>query len=142
MGNIEFQTACCIQDALFRLGMGDIQAAEQALKAAPTYGQPEVLPPLSAARLLSCQVQLALAVGDVEKARSLHARVPTPHDAHTYFRFIDLNSARIHLAAGEREFAAGALEKGIERRLRGDGSTRNTRCVLCRRWLKRAWTKL
>jgi LuxR family maltose regulon positive regulatory protein len=114
-GNLEFQTACCIQDSLFHLSLGDLPAAEQALRAAPAIGEPEGLPSLSAARLLSCQVQLALASGDVEKARSLHARVPNPHDAHTYFRFIDLNSARIHLAAGDRESAAGELDEAYRK---------------------------
>jgi LuxR family maltose regulon positive regulatory protein len=113
--NVEFQSVCCIQRALIHLGLNDAEAGEAAFEPALAYSRSADVPLLTLARIKSCQVQLALARGDSSVARQVHASIPLPHDAHTFYRFIDLNSARIHLADGEKAEARKALDAARER---------------------------
>lgn len=107
--NLEFQTACSVQLALMHLGMYEVEAAKTALEGALAISRRQELPILTAARIQSCQVQVALAEGNLHDARRIHANIPLQHDAHTFCRFIDLNWARIHLAAGETSKARDVL---------------------------------
>ena len=100
--NAEFSSACSILRASFHLGLKQIEAAYSALAPALAYCQTKDVPLLTSARVRSFQVELALANGDVETAGKIHASIPLPHDATTFTRFIDLNTARIHLAKGEK----------------------------------------
>ncbi|MGA9534030.1 MAG: LuxR C-terminal-related transcriptional regulator, partial [Anaerolineales bacterium] len=107
--NTEFSSACCVLRASFHLSLKQIDAAKSALAPALAYCQTKDVPRLSCARIKSFQVELALANGDFETADQIHGSLQLPHDAATFTRFIDLNTARIHLAKGEKGEARQAL---------------------------------
>lgn len=113
-GNIEFQVACSVQRALFHLMAGEVGAARDSLGPTIAFEQDANLPPLTQARVSACRVQLALQEGRIGRARELHASIPMPHDAQTFFRFIDLNGARILLAEGDRDAAREELQGAYE----------------------------
>jgi LuxR family maltose regulon positive regulatory protein len=108
--NLEFHTACSVQRALFHLGMDQVEMAQDALEPALAIQREQELPLLTNARLKACQLQIAIVQGDLREARRLHASMSLPHDAHTFCRFIDLNTARLHLAAGKNDLARTVLE--------------------------------
>jgi LuxR family maltose regulon positive regulatory protein len=112
--NQEFHTACAVQRALFHLRLGEVKAAQSAIEPALAIQRTQELPILTDARLKACQIQIALAEGDLATARKIQTSISIPHDAHTFCRFIDLNTARIHLAAGERDQARLALQAASE----------------------------
>lgn len=113
-GNMEFQVACSVQRALFHLMAGEVGAARDSLGPTIAFEQDANLPPLTQARVSACRVQLALQEGRIGRARELHASIPMPHDAQTFFRFIDLNGARILLAEGDRDAAREELQGAHE----------------------------
>ncbi|TFH35278.1 MAG: hypothetical protein E4G99_07655 [Anaerolineales bacterium] len=108
--NTEFIAACSVQRASFHLSLKQLDAANSALEPALAFCQTKDIPRLTYARIKSLQVQLALANGDFETADQIHASIPLPHDAATFTRFIDLNTARIHLARGEMGKARDVLQ--------------------------------
>jgi LuxR family maltose regulon positive regulatory protein len=79
--NMEFKSACCVQRALFHLGLNQVEEAKAALEPALIFSRTQDTPPLTLARINSCQVQLALANGDLQTARETLASIPLPHDA-------------------------------------------------------------
>lgn len=113
-GNVEFQAACSVQRALLHLAAGEIGEAREALEPAVAAEGYANLPPLTQARVKACRLQLALHEGRIGRARELHASIPMPHDAQTFFRFIDLNGARILMADGERAAARDELQGAYE----------------------------
>ena len=113
--NVEFKSACSVQRALFHLGLNQVEGAKAALEPALAFSRTQDVPPLTLARIKACQVQLALAGGDLRTAREIHAGIPLPHDAGTFTRFIDLNTARIHLAEGNKAKAREMLQAAHER---------------------------
>lgn len=129
--NLEFRTACLVQRALMHLGMFDVEAGKRAMEKALAITRTQELPMLTMARIKACQVQVALAEGNLHEARYVQASIPLPQDAHTFNRFIDLNTARLHLAAGEKEEAREALE-GAQRLASVSGwlYARHTICLL------------
>ena len=108
--NMEFKSACCVQRALFHLGLNQVYEAKAALEPALAFSRTQDIPPLTLARIKSCQVQLALAGGDLSEARETLASIPLPHDAGTFTRFIDLNTARLLLAEGNKAKAREMLQ--------------------------------
>jgi LuxR family maltose regulon positive regulatory protein len=103
--NLEFQVACLVQRALAHLNLGELDAASEALKASEGLMSDDDLPLLSRARRTACRVQFALATQDLEAAGQLLRAMPVAHDAHSFCRFLDLNTARLRLAGGETESA-------------------------------------
>jgi LuxR family maltose regulon positive regulatory protein len=113
--NTEFQIACHIQRALTHLDLGELDAASEALQASDMLIKDEDLPLLTRARLTACRVQYALARCDHETARRWQASMPVEHDAHTFYRFLDLNTARLHLAEGQFDRARDRLAEAYEK---------------------------
>jgi LuxR family maltose regulon positive regulatory protein len=111
----EFLTAWAIQRALFHLGLNQVGKAAEALKPALVILNTGQLSPTTKARIIACQVQIVLAAGDIGTASRLLETMPLPHDAQTFFRFIDLNTARLQLAAHEPSRACATLRESQER---------------------------
>jgi LuxR family maltose regulon positive regulatory protein len=113
--NLEFQVVCHVQRALTHLHLGELDVASEALQASDMLVKDEDLPLLTRARRTAYRVQYALACRDLETARGWQASMPVEHDAHTFYRFLDLNTARLHLAEGQydraRDYLAEAYEK-------------------------------
>lgn len=107
--NVEFQVACQIEAALIRLELGGLRSAEQALHRAGELASDRELPVLTRARKLACQAQLAIAQGNLADARRLLEDMPVEHDAHTFYRFLELNHARLDLAEGRVDRARERL---------------------------------
>jgi LuxR family maltose regulon positive regulatory protein len=105
----EFRTACAVQRALFHLGLGHAAAAARALEPALALLHEQDFAPTTQARIAACQAQIALVAGDLEQVQVILEAIPLPHDAQTFFRFIDLNRARLLRARGELEQALRAL---------------------------------
>ncbi len=115
INNQEFQAACAVQHALFHLGTGNADAAGSVIGPALAFSRSGNVPPHTLARIQSCQVQIALAQGDINRAREIHESILMPHDAGTFTRFIDLNAPRILLASGESYAAIEKLQRAYER---------------------------
>ncbi len=113
--NVEFQIACKIQFALINLCQGLLGAAGEALQAADALARDDDLPLLTRARRIACRAQLALARGDLQTARRWLGAMPTEHDAHTFYRFLDVNTARLSLAEGRTDQARRRLAEAFER---------------------------
>lgn len=114
LSNVEFQAACNIQRALFRLGHGDLDGARAALEPALAALNQTELPPLTRARISSCRLQILLASGELKTAEDVRSSIPMPQDAQTFYRFIDLNTARGHLARGDKLQARTELDKSLD----------------------------
>jgi LuxR family maltose regulon positive regulatory protein len=114
MGNVEFQIACQIQLALIHLGRGEPSDAESALGAVDGLAAIDAIPSLTRARLTAAQVQAALALGDLDLARRRLETMPAGHDAHPFYRFLELNTARLWLAEGRQDQAADRLANRYE----------------------------
>jgi LuxR family maltose regulon positive regulatory protein len=112
--NVEFQAACHIQRSLFHLGCADVDAASEALEPALTALNEADLPPLTRARITACQLQILLAAGDLKAAQAVRSTISMPHDAQTFCRFIDLNTARYHLARGDKQQARTELDNSLK----------------------------
>jgi LuxR family maltose regulon positive regulatory protein len=118
--NMEFQIACKIQLALINLCQGLLGAAGEALQAADALARDDDLPLLTRARRIACRAQLALARGDLQTARRWIGAMPAEHDAHTFYRFLDMNTARLSLAEGRTDQARRRLAEAFERAERSD----------------------
>jgi len=106
----EFSTACAVQRALLHLGLGQVQAAADALHPALELAHEQQFAATTHARITACQAQIAIAAGDLDQARTLMEAIPFPHDAQTFYRFIDLDTARLHRAMGEIDQARSVLD--------------------------------
>ena len=113
--NLEFQIVCYVQRALTHLDLSELDAARDTLQAADLLAKDEDLPLLTRARRIACRVQYALARRDFETARHWQASMPVEHDAHTFYRFLDLNTARFHLAEGQYDHARDCLAEAYEK---------------------------
>ncbi|MGD8631937.1 MAG: LuxR C-terminal-related transcriptional regulator [Anaerolineales bacterium] len=112
--NIEFLTACHVQRSLFHLGCADIEAASEALRPALTALNQSDLPPLTRARITACQLQILLAAGELKAAQQVRSSINISHDAQTFYRFIDLNTARYYLACGDKQQARTELNRSFK----------------------------
>lgn len=112
--NSEFQIACQVQRALIHLRLGKFDTAAEALQAADALVRDKDLPLLTRARWMACRAQLALAQSDLESARRWLESMPVEHDAHTFYRFLDMNTARLHLAEGQSDCARDRLAEAYE----------------------------
>jgi LuxR family maltose regulon positive regulatory protein len=113
--NLEFQVVCHVQRALTHLDLGELDAASEALQASEMLVKDEDLPLFTRARRTAYRVQYALASGDLMTARRWQALMPVEHDARTFYRFLDLNTARIHLAERQYDRARDRLVKTYEK---------------------------
>ena len=112
--NLEFQIVCHVQRALTHMDLGELDAAGEALQAADALASDEDLPMLTRARRIACRVQFALASADLESARRGLEAMPLEHDAHTFYRFLELNTARLYLAESRADRARERLAASYE----------------------------
>jgi LuxR family maltose regulon positive regulatory protein len=112
--NLEFQVACLVQRALAQVNLAELDAASEALKESDTLVKDEDLPLLTRARRAACRIQYAIAGGDLEAARRLLEAMPVEQDAHSFNRFIDLNTARLRQAEGKFDQARDLLVKAYK----------------------------
>lgn len=49
---------------------------------------------------MACHARIALVMGDLPTARQWVAKMPEDVDPHSFYRFLSLTRARLHLAEG------------------------------------------
>lgn len=106
-GNMEFQNAGHIYQALLRLAQGDPAGALAAVE--QSHALARDLAPAVRARSAACHVRLALALGDLETAQRWGEQLAGNADAHSFYRFLGLARPLLLIAMGEKAAAAGQL---------------------------------
>lgn len=106
-GNVEFQIAGLILQVYLLLARQDWSAAlsiaDQACTLAGDFSA------LTRARCAACQVQVALAVGDLKSATHWLEQTPENVDSHPFYRFLGLVRPRLLIAQGRNDAAAEEL---------------------------------
>jgi LuxR family maltose regulon positive regulatory protein len=109
-GNAEVQIGSYRTLALLKQGQGDGAAALDAVGEAHRLARSSDVPPLMHIRNAACHVRVALAQGDLAAATRWAEQVTEDADAAPFYPLLGLTPVRLHLARGEREAAADALE--------------------------------
>jgi LuxR family maltose regulon positive regulatory protein len=108
----EFQISGHIQRVFMALARGEpagaVAAMDQADRLAREFSE------ATRSRTAACQVQLALALGDLDKAAYWTEQITEPADANSFFRFLDLTRPRLLIANGQKEAAIKQLEASFE----------------------------
>jgi len=115
----EFLSACAVQEALFHMQYRQFERARSALEPAFSCLEAHEVAPTTQARILACLAQIEINLGELSHAQQTLQQIRFPHDAQTFYRFIDLNTARLLLARGERKQARHALESARARAAAG-----------------------
>lgn len=112
-GNMEFITAGYFQLARLECALRNMPEAYGALQKIVELTRQEPLPLPAQARVLACQVETALAGGDVAAAQRWASQMTFEADAHPFYRFFSLAQARLLIAQGKRAEAAGLLTEKL-----------------------------
>jgi len=112
--NVEFQVAGYMLLARLEGALGNRKAAHEALYKAQELVQAGKVPAPTRARYLACQVEIALAQGDVEEAQSRAEQMSLDVDAHPFYRFLGLAGERLLIAQARNAEAAHRLAAKFE----------------------------
>jgi len=107
-GNLEFQQAGVLMQAILAHAQGNYDKALAALSEADALAQD--FPIKVRSRTAAFGVQMALARGDSQMLSHWEAQVKAEVDVHSYYRFMGLTRSRLLIARGEKERAAGELK--------------------------------
>jgi len=113
-GNIEFQVAGYMLLARLECALGNRQATLEALRKTQELVQARNIPAPTRARSLACQVEIALAQGDLEEAQKWAEQISLDVDALPFTRFLGLARERLLIARGHRMRAARQLAAKFE----------------------------
>jgi LuxR family transcriptional regulator, maltose regulon positive regulatory protein len=104
-GNVEFQVSTLLMEIRLNLAQGDITEAQQALDKALELIHSGKVPAPTAARVVSAQVQVALARWDLAAAGQLESQLPENSDTHPFYRYMGMVKAQLWLAQGRKDAA-------------------------------------
>ncbi len=107
-GNAEFQNSGHIQRVFLALAKGDVISAQASME--KSHAMVHDFASATRSRSAACQVQLALALGELEKAAYWAEQITEAADANSFFRFLDLTGPRLLIARGEKQAAAEKLD--------------------------------
>lgn len=107
--NREFLIASHILQARISLGLGQPGAAVDALQRSHKLVPDDDLAPPTRARRAACHVLVALSQNDLTAAQAWSEQAGANTYAHSLYRFLGLNPARLLLASGQKDAAAKLL---------------------------------
>ena len=107
-GNVEFLHAGHMQRALLLLALGDAQGARREAETSRILSRD--FNPATQARCTAVQVEVALALGDVDTAVNLAEGLSGGVDAHSFYRFLGLTQPRLLVAMGQKKTACGQVD--------------------------------
>jgi LuxR family maltose regulon positive regulatory protein len=104
-GNAEFQVANQMMQIRLCLAHGDLAGARAMLGKILEGVHSGRIPTPTAARVVSAQVQVALAQGDLAAAGQLESQLPENSDTHPFYRYLGIAKAQLWIAQGRKEAA-------------------------------------
>ena len=114
-GNAEVQAAIELTLARLEFAQGDLPATEAVFTGLRQIEDTTNLPASIRRRIRDCQADLALRRGDLKIALSLIETIPPDLDAHPFYRFLGLTTARLALAQGQKGEASHLLAESYTR---------------------------
>ena len=108
-GNVEFQNAGHILKAFLCQAYGKPREALVEVEVSHTLARD--FNPATQARSAACHAQIALALGEVDKAAYWVAQMTLDVDAHPFYRFIGLIRPRLLIALGKKTAASELLKE-------------------------------
>ncbi len=106
--NIEFQNAAYMLRASIKLAQGKTADALQAVETSHRLARD--FSPITQARSASLHMEMALALGDLDKAVYWGEQVKEDVSTHSFYRFLGLARPRLLIALGQKEEAVERLD--------------------------------
>jgi LuxR family maltose regulon positive regulatory protein len=113
-GNNEFLAAAFLGMARLKLGLGDIQGAEDSARSAYELAQEYGLSPQMMARINACMAQVMISQDDLTQAASWAAQMSVGADSNPFYRFMNMIPGWLYLAEGDKESAAAHFAGQVE----------------------------
>jgi LuxR family transcriptional regulator, maltose regulon positive regulatory protein len=108
-GNEEFQVASQMMQIRLCLAQGNFAGARKTLEKTLERVHSGKVPAPTAVRVVSAQVQVALAQGDLAAAGLMENQLPENSDTHPFYRYLGMAKAQLWLAQGRKEAAKAYL---------------------------------
>lgn len=108
-GNVEFIMAGTMIDARLLAAQGKLTDALILVESKDPLIAQARIPLRSLSRWSAFKVELALAMGDIGKAKFWNEKIETEQDAHPFYRYLDFSTVRIMMSEGRFEHAFSTL---------------------------------